>query len=188
MKKRFLLSIFALTCLLFFSTNAKAATNFDELKDELNGNDSNVTLESSIVIDNEEKELDLNGKTLILNDTILVKDSGKLTVKGNGTVKSADARSGKFALFKVEKGGSLTLENGNYYNSAYHGSAVLVAGSSVDDNVKTYVNIAKDSTLNANYGLGIVLSVKGELIEVAFKDSKVGVKTMLGKHMALTKA
>lgn len=45
-----------------------------------------------------------------------------------------------------------------------------------------------DKLSHTNYGFGIVLSVKGELIEVAFKDSKVGVKTMLGKHMALTKA
>ena len=45
-----------------------------------------------------------------------------------------------------------------------------------------------DKLNHTNYGFGIVLSVKGELIEVAFKDSKIGVKTMLGKHMALTKA
>lgn len=44
-----------------------------------------------------------------------------------------------------------------------------------------------DKLSHVCYGLGIVLSVKGELIEVAFKDSKVGVKTMLGKHTSLSK-
>ena len=44
-----------------------------------------------------------------------------------------------------------------------------------------------DKLSHVSYGLGIVLSVKGELIEVAFKDSKVGVKTMLGKHTSLSK-
>ena len=44
-----------------------------------------------------------------------------------------------------------------------------------------------DKLTHTTYGFGIVLSVKGELIEVAFKDSKVGVKTMLGKHASLSK-
>ena len=44
-----------------------------------------------------------------------------------------------------------------------------------------------DKLNHITYGMGIVLSVKGELIEVAFKDSKVGVKTMLGKHPSLSK-
>ena len=44
-----------------------------------------------------------------------------------------------------------------------------------------------DKLEHTNYGFGIVLSVKGELIEVAFKDSSAGVKTMLGKHGALSK-
>lgn len=44
-----------------------------------------------------------------------------------------------------------------------------------------------DKLEHVSYGFGIVLSVKGELIEVAFKDSKAGVKTMLGKHGSLSK-
>lgn len=44
-----------------------------------------------------------------------------------------------------------------------------------------------DKLNHASYGFGIVLNVKGELIEVAFKDSKVGVKTMLGKHGSLSR-
>ena len=37
------------------------------------------------------------------------------------------------------------------------------------------------------YGFGVVLSVKGQLIDIAFKDSKVGVKTMMGNHASLSK-
>ena len=44
-----------------------------------------------------------------------------------------------------------------------------------------------DKLEHVSYGFGIVLSVKGELIEVAFKDNKAGVKTMLGKHGSLKK-
>ena len=37
------------------------------------------------------------------------------------------------------------------------------------------------------YGFGVVLSVKGQLIDIAFKDSKIGVKTMMGNHASLSK-
>ena len=59
-----------------------------------------------------------------------------------------------------------------------------VSAASKSNNVEWKVG---DKLEHVSYGFGIVLSVKGELIEVAFKDSKAGVKTMLGKHGSLSK-
>lgn len=67
MKKKIIcLSMFLFVmCALLFSTNSYAATNLTELKNELNGQNSEVTLDNKIVIDNTEETLDLKGKTLI---------------------------------------------------------------------------------------------------------------------------
>jgi hypothetical protein len=44
-----------------------------------------------------------------------------------------------------------------------------------------------DKANHAVYGFGVVLQVKGQLIDIAFKDNKVGVKTMLANHASLSK-
>jgi len=44
-----------------------------------------------------------------------------------------------------------------------------------------------DKVNHKTYGFGVVLSVKGQLIDIAFKDSGVGVKTMLANHGSLSK-
>ena len=44
-----------------------------------------------------------------------------------------------------------------------------------------------DKVNHAVYGFGVVLQVKGQLIDIAFKDNKVGVKTMLANHASLSK-
>jgi DNA helicase-2/ATP-dependent DNA helicase PcrA len=44
-----------------------------------------------------------------------------------------------------------------------------------------------DRLNHAVYGGGIVLSVNGDLINIAFKDPAYGVKTLLGKHGSLSK-
>ena len=64
-------------------------------------------------------------------------------------------------------------------------ASVSNTNANVSNNITWQVG---DKLTHVTYGLGIVLNVKGELIEVAFKDSKVGVKTMLGKHGSLSKA
>ena len=69
------------------------------------------------------------------------------------------------------------------YSEREYTSKPLIAQTKTNDIVWK----VGDKLNHTGYGFGIVLSVKGELIEVAFKDSKVGVKTMLGKHASLTK-
>jgi hypothetical protein len=88
------------------------------------------------------------------------------------------------------------MRNYNYHNN--YTKTTNYQSVSKTSNVATKPAIIENKTNNilwkvgdklnhTNYGFGIVLSVKGELIEVAFKDNKIGVKTMLGKHAALTK-
>ena len=77
--------------------------------------------------------------------------------------------------------------NNGYYNNIKQSQVVnkpAINNSSSNDIVWK----VGDKLNHTNYGFGIVLSIKGELIEVAFKDNKVGVKTMLGKHASLSKA
>ena len=45
-----------------------------------------------------------------------------------------------------------------------------------------------DKLIHAVYGDGIVLSVNGDLINIAFKNPSYGVKTLLGKHGSLSKS
>jgi hypothetical protein len=61
---------------------------------------------------------------------------------------------------------------------------------SVKKEVKPLNNIdwrVGDKLIHAVYGNGIVLSVNGDLINIAFKDPTYGVKTLLGKHGSLSK-
>ena len=44
-----------------------------------------------------------------------------------------------------------------------------------------------DKLTHTVYGQGIVLSVDGDLINIAFKDPAYGVKMLLGKHGSLSK-
>jgi len=71
----------------------------------------------------------------------------------------------------------------NYSERAYVETKPVIAQNKTNDIVWK----VGDKLNHSGYGFGIVLSVKGELIEVAFKDSKIGVKTMLGKHASLSK-
>ena len=81
---------------------------------------------------------------------------------------------------------SYTNYNGykNNYSSSSQVESKPVINKPVDNSISWKVG---DKLEHVSYGFGIVLSVKGELIEVAFKDNKAGVKTMLGKHGSLKK-
>lgn len=62
--------------------------------------------------------------------------------------------------------------------------------SSVKKEIKPLNNIdwnVGDKLEHSVYGLGIVLNVEGDLIQIAFKDPTYGVKTLLGKHGSLSK-
>lgn len=163
MKKKIIyLSMFLfLMCVILFSTNSYAATNLTELKNELNGENKEVTLDNKIVIDSTEETLDLKGKTLITNDTIKVEGKGKLTITGNGIVKSNGDK--KFSLIEVNKGGTLILENSEYFNYGYGKDAIRILGSDKDDGVKTYVKIGKDATVNANYAVNVMNNEKNTI-------------------------
>lgn len=83
---------------------------------------------------------------------------------------------------------SYVYKSNNGYNSNIKQSPVINKQAIVNNVNNNIVWKVGDKLNHTNYGFGIVLSIKGELIEVAFKDSKVGVKTMLAKHGSLTKA
>lgn len=90
--------------------------------------------------------------------------------------------------FDNERRPAYGYRNNNNYNRVDYSERAYVNKPVIEQN-KTNDIVWKvgDKLNHSGYGFGIVLSVKGELIEVAFKDSKVGVKTMLGKHASLTK-
>ena len=93
--------------------------------------------------------------------------------------------------FDNERRNSYAYQSGYGYNSynkpIYSERATINKPVINESKTNDIVWSVGDKLNHVNYGFGIVLSIKGELIEVAFKDNKVGVKTMLGKHASLTK-
>jgi DNA helicase-2/ATP-dependent DNA helicase PcrA len=79
----------------------------------------------------------------------------------------------------------------NYYNqnrSQQTRTSSVPSGSAINKKVTNDIVWGVGDKVNhAVYGFGVVLSVKGQLIDIAFKDSKVGVKTMMGNHASLSK-
>lgn len=78
-------------------------------------------------------------------------------------------------------------------SNRYGGSVSTVskmATASVKKEIKPLNDIdwhTGDKLTHAVYGDGIVLSVNGDLINIAFKNPSYGVKTLLGKHGSLSK-
>lgn len=83
---------------------------------------------------------------------------GKLTITGNGTVKSHTTKA--YPLFEVAKGGSLILEDSTYYNYGKGREVIRILGSDKDDGIKTYAKIGKSATLNANYCVNVMNNEK----------------------------
>ena len=106
MEKKILLSVlfFTVIFLLALTINVQAASDIDSLKEEINSEKTEVTLDSNVTISNQTVTLDLNGKTLFMKGTITIANGGKLTVTGNGTVIAADKAIN--TLFGISKGGS----------------------------------------------------------------------------------
>lgn len=131
-----------------------------------------ITTSESITLTGSKATLDLNGKTLTLNHTIVVDSNAELTIKGNGEVKS----SSNSTLFLVQNGGKLVLDGGNYTSTAYNSKVVRVVGASTDTTVKTAVEIGENAVLKANYGVlvyyngtasyGVVIDFYGEFVGI----------------------
>ena len=76
---------------------------------------------------------------------------------------------------------SKVVKNTSLFNSA---------STSIKKDVKPVNNIKwqiGDNLTHSVYGLGVVVKVDGDLINIAFKNPAYGVKTLLGKHGSLSK-
>lgn len=158
MRKFLTITFIALLILIGMSINVHAAevTTLDELVNELaNGTDKEVTLNGDVAITNT-KTLNLNGKTLKLNKSLVV-DGGDLTITGNGTI-STDVVS---PLIRVNTGSKLVLENGTYSSTKSAGVAVRIVGSTLtEDAPETIVTVKENAKISANYGVFIAQNSK----------------------------
>lgn len=140
-----IISMFALA----FGVKAMDVTTADELKTCLAGTGTECTLKSQLTL-SENLDLDLNNKTLNLEDSIVVGNGKKLTITGSGNVKGVGVD-----LFSVTAGGIIDLVSGSYTTNSAQGSIIWVKGDTVANNSKTNVTIGKNAVLTSNYPIGV---------------------------------
>ena len=186
MKKFLTLTIIALVALIALSTNVNAAetavSTWADLKTALEGTEyDTVTLENSVTVSTEET-LDLNGKTLILKQKLVV-DGDELTITGNGKITSSEAGD----LIVVKQGSSLIVENGILENTAYDNGVVRIEGNPTDTDEKTTLTVKADAKLRGNYcvyipavgGFGVVINVYGTLEAITenngYNEGSIGI-------------
>ena len=170
MKKFLTITIIALVALIALSTNVNATettvSTWNDLKTALAGTEyDTITLQNTITVSTEET-LDLNSKTVILNQKLIV-DGDELTITGNGKITSSLAGD----LIVVKPGSSLIVENGILENTAYDNGVVRIEGNSTDTDEKTTLTVKADAKLRGNYciylpssgGFGVVINVYGTL-------------------------
>lgn len=197
MKKKIILAALVLFVVIALATTVKAATEvttLEELKAALVGTEETIQLKNDIddttsglsMAVTGTKVLDLNGKTLTLNESVFgVLDEAKLTVNGNGKIIT----NGNTDMFFCLAGGELNLENGTFQNkyqgasASYAGRIINVTGTENDDGTIATVNLGAQATLISDYGYGIAI----------FEDSTAanGVKvtvegTIKAKQMGIT--
>lgn len=153
MRKFLTITFITVLILLGMSINVQAAevTTWEGLIDELaNGTDQEVTLSGDIIVP-DTQTLNLNGKTLKLNNSLVV-DAGNLTITGNGTISSETVSP----LIRVNTGSTLNLENGTYSSTKAAGTAIRITGStSTDGKPETVVTVGEKAKVSANYGIVI---------------------------------
>lgn len=149
MKK--MLKMFILTLAVMFMANVKvnAATieNWTDLKTCLTASGT-ATCETSDKITADDEKISVNGdKTLVLGDTLTLKqrikveNGAKLVVKGDITV------DGPY-MFIADTGATLELEEGTFKSLSRNSSsalAVSINGGATSDAAKTYVKIGKNA-------------------------------------------
>lgn len=84
----------------------------------------------------------------------------------------------------------IDINSANRYNEVKNNNMYSKPLQTVKKEIKPLNSIewhVGDKLNHAVYGGGIVLSVDGDLINIAFKNPTYGVKTLLGKHGSLTK-
>ena len=84
----------------------------------------------------------------------------------------------------------LDINAANRYKEVSRGYSSGATINNAKKEIKPLNNIAwntGDKLIHAVYGEGIVLSVDGDLINIAFKNPSYGVKMLLGKHGSLSK-
>ena len=159
MKKLKYLAMLTLS-MFVVTTNVKAISTSDELSDCIYGTKTICKLTSDFTMTNpitimldREVTLDLNGYTLDIEHTILFNGNGKLTVTGNGTIKTDSPTAGY--MFDVYPGSTLILENGNFTNTVKGGKIIGVTGSETDPDMlsRATVIVKEKATLSANYGI-----------------------------------
>lgn len=149
MKKILFIASFALLLVFSLSTNVYAASaEWDAFKTEMTGSTGTATLTAELVGEAEaitvtgDITLDLGGKTLILNEQIIVE--GSLTIT-NGTINTDTVSR----PIDVMAGGALTISNATLKNTVEAGSIVRVYGTETAGTTTTKVSVAKDATLDA---------------------------------------
>ncbi len=165
-KKFLIFAIITLFALIGLSTNAYATevSNIEELQTAIEGTDETITVNSVLTVETTET-LDLKGKTVVLNEQLIIK-GGNLTVTGNGKISTSKVSR----MIDVLEGSTLKLENGTFETTVDLGAAVRIYGTATDNGVKTNVTIGKDAKIVANIpvfisttGFGVTVNIDGKL-------------------------
>lgn len=194
MKKMF--KMFILTLAVMFMANVKvnALSSNDDVVNCLTGTAStckmtdNVTLTTPVTITSD-KILDLAGKTLTVDNTVVIDENVKLTINGNGKVYTEKTSADPMILVSV--GSTLIADNATLESQAYWGATVKVLGETdVNSKTITKVEIGQNATVIGNYPMslsnnaksssyGTVLELRGKLVGInnnnGYTDGSIGI-------------
>ena len=159
--KQFIFAFVAMLSLTF-SAFAQSVTTQEQLQEALNGG-GNVTLDASITVtapvtipSGSEVVLNLNGKTLKATNakTIVLENSGNLTINGEGTVSGIiyNGKDDKSTAEMTLNGGTYNLD-GNSGGIHHYGKALTINDGVVVKTTSYGVRVSgKNSVLNLNGG------------------------------------
>lgn len=108
------------------------------------------------ILENQDLTLDLNGQTITANvDQYMIRNNGKLTVTGNGTVYNTCVEKQGCGVIFNDTTGSLIIENGTFGSSVTRGNAIRNHGEA---NLKGGHYTACDNYTNGGYAYAIANS------------------------------
>lgn len=175
------------------NVNALDVTNFEGLKQCLAGSETTCTVKDDISLTGTETEkvnetLTLNGKTVVLEKTIVVNEYATLTINGDGKVEGAV----ETGLINIKNGGTLIVNGGSFTNTAEAAKCFGIYGTATDNGVKTTLTIGEGVNLVANYGIlvgrvgtdssyGVVVNYAGNFEGLTgngnYKNGNIGITT-----------
>ena len=146
---------YLLLMLLFFiiPNSAQAATNWDEFVNDLETDDAVIELENDItgssnIVITKDKTINLNGYSISTSGTITVDGADVSINEGKITSTAGNTLS-------IINGGVVNLNSSTIENTDYGSYSIYIKGASTDNGVKTKLIIDKNSTVSANFALGI---------------------------------